>query len=743
MKSKLLAPLLLMLSAVASQVALAADVPTPASILASTPPGDKSVEIFTHLLGTFFSNPLSTIASAPTLIGSLFLVFNAAVFVVGMLWASFGLISGIVETANTGEVLGKRLSAVWLPIRMVTGIAGIVPVFGGFSLAQVFIISMTSLGIGIANGMWVKAIDAVNEFATLSPPSVMASGAGGSLNFETAAEDLFLMHVCRIASAQNAAAAAAAGVADPVKDKVAPTQVTTAFGALVAMSSPNKANLCGKAMVVKTYVDGRSSSTFGGGFRVASVHYDAFAGQVANAYTANFVAFSNVVGGIADKWYEQRVLAQNTAGASVHPYPKDLLNNAAQNYAASVQLKSEAVAVAVKSETTALTKEASSNMRATGWIGAGMWYSSFAEANAAMADAMKSVAYSFESPQVSQLPPAVQSDLGGITPARQANAATKDSSNGASTNDFALVSAHLCSLSGVLPPGMCAGMVQLGGAVRDASSTPTGNVSLGQGMVKLAIDGAAVGSGGSGLINPIIMFKNLGDYTMGVAEAIFVVQGAVTGKLGGPLLYALQSLGTALAIIAPYMLILGMLMAIYIPMIPFITWMGGVVQYAVVVCQGLVGAPIAALSHLEAEGEGLGRRTEAGYMFVLNVLFRPALMLFGFFLASALMVVIGSLQVKLFVGAMASAQGNSITGFMSFIGFLTIFFMINVTLIQGLFNMIFLLPDQVLGLIGSHGHMADIGKETENKIHGVFMNFGSKMQNMAIKKRGARASPKT
>lgn len=134
-----------------------------------------------------------------------------------------------------------------------------------------------------------------------------------------------------------------------------------------------------------------------------------------------------------------------------------------------------------------------------------------------------------------------------------------------------------------------------------------------------------------------------------------------------------------------------------------------------------MGAPIAALSHLESEGEGMGQRTHAGYMFVLNVTFRPALMLFGFFLASILMIAIGTFQVDMFMTAMAGAQGNSIAGLISIPAYLTIFLVLNMTLIQSLFNLIFMLPDQVLSMVGSHGSSVNLGKENEGKIHGIFV----------------------
>lgn len=45
--------------------------------------------------------------------------------------------------------------------------------------------------------------------------------------------------------------------------------------------------------------------------------------------------------------------------------------------------------------------------------------------------------------------------------------------------------------------------------------------------------------------------------------------------------------------------------------------------------------------------------------------------------------------------------------------------------------MIYLLPDQVLSLVGNHGAMADMGKDTEQKMHGMFMRFGNVTQSAA------------
>jgi conjugal transfer/type IV secretion protein DotA/TraY len=758
--SHLLRGFLLVALAALSFAGFAQGVPTTAEMFGATPPTDKSVGVFTYLLGTFFTSPMSSIGGSPGLIGAMFLIFNGAIFLVGTIWACYGLLSGIVETAHRGEVLGKRLSAVWLPIRMVTGIAGIVPVFGGFSLAQVFIVTMTALGIGIGNMLWKGAVESTDAFSGLVPGSAAMAATGGR-GFNEAAHTLFQMHVCRLAKRDLESQLSGAASVEPIVS----LPITGALSSSRWGTQTNRA-LCGSAALYSTGDNGRSRSS-ATSFRVASVGYESYVRAVQQAYTGGFPSFDQAVSNIAGRWYAARTAAKANTGAPMPPYPEEEIAAAAQTYSMAVKAGGRAAADIQRAEGSAtggITSGAKRVMLRDGWFGAGAWFATFAEASAALTDAMRSIRFDLAGPAMSGagVEPYVVEALEAISKSRSSSdvegahaGATK---SGGGQENFAVVSSWLCAEAG----GNC---------------SATGNTSVGQWFVKEAIEISAIGSGGGGngrlndemgLVNPIIMFKNLGDYMMGIgqtlvygaalAESLKSVPGAgaaqaaagalgdVASKVPGlgtvskTVLGALDQLGKLIMIIAPYMIILGLLMAIYIPMIPFITWMGGLVQYCVVVLQGLVGAPIAALSHLEAEGEGLGQRTQAGYMFVLNVLFRPALMLFGFFFAAALMIALGSFQAALFMSAMANAQGNSMTGFLSIIGYLTLFFVLNVTLIQGLFNMIFLLPDQVLGMIGSHGAVADLGREVEGKMHGMFIGLGRNVQNVggAFKERGAR-----
>lgn len=765
---KIIAPFLLILFSLLANIAYAVDIPSTAELLGKTPAGDKSVEIFTHLLGPFFTSPLTQVGAPTTLIGRLFLIFNSGLFVVGMIWAGYGLIGGIAETAHSGKVLGQRLSAVWLPIRMVTGIAGIVPVFAGFSLAQVLIVTMSTIGIAIGNSMWVGAVEAVDQFVEISPPMTAAT-ATGSINFKKAGEDLFLMHVCILASKDYETELQNNGQVDINRivsiSNTLPVGIATPA---VAISGSSKAypNVCGRSSLESTNAPGRSGTALG--FRVASVNYDAYTARVVNSYINAFPTFNTAIEASAQTWYTDRKAALNVINSVTPSYPSEEIDKAVQIYSTAIQRNAESVAKdIIAAGNSGITKTALDNMKSLGWIGAGSWYSTFAEANAAMVEAMNSVKYTSIPPSTALPSPFGQyviDQLNALPASKTASKSADDAEVDKATGDgnaFAEIGNWVCNKTAL--KSICGG-----------GTTATGNLSFGQAMVKHAIEAAAIGSGGGNLISPIVMFKNLGDSCIILGESYYALTGAyelfksdetaaetakaaeaqqkqvvedskspwwsktvkwITSKVMSAVAASWQFLKFA----APYLIVVGGLMAIYIPMIPFLTWMGAVVQYAVVVCQGLVGAPIAALSHLESEGEGLGRRTEAGYMFILNVTFRPALMLFGFFLASSLLIVIGTLEADLFVTAMASAQGNSVTGIVSFIGYITIFLVMNITLIQSLFNMIFLLPDQVLGLIGSAGAMTDMGKDTESKVHGVFVGGTKTMQAGAT---GAMASMK-
>jgi conjugal transfer/type IV secretion protein DotA/TraY len=111
---------------------------------------------------------------------------------------------------------------------------------------------------------------------------------------------------------------------------------------------------------------------------------------------------------------------------------------------------------------------------------------------------------------------------------------------------------------------------------------------------------------------------------MGVA-GITVILGALVAMsflsalAAGAIPLALYVAGLAMSIIVP-MILMGITLAVYVPMIPALFWTLGVVAWMLVVAECILLAPVWALAHLEAEGEGMGQRAEKGYAMLLDQL---------------------------------------------------------------------------------------------------------------------------
>ncbi len=204
--------------------------------------------------------------------------------------------------------------------------------------------------------------------------------------------------------------------------------------------------------------------------------------------------------------------------------------------------------------------------------------------------------------------------------------------------------------------------------------------------------------------------------TMAAGAASTPGIGSAIAALGLPTLFQILAL-------------LGILMAFFLPFMPFILWFGGVISYFIVTMEAVVGAPLWMLAHLDTEGEGMGQRTAHGYMFLLNVIFRPVLMTFGLVGGWLLMLVLGKfLQYSLSV--IYGASSFAFSGWASvgaFLSTLIIFCYLSYILISRCFSLINHLPNEVLAWVG--GHIGRIGGQDEDRnIMGGIKSEGNQMR---------------
>lgn len=682
--------------------------------------GDTSRVILQRLFGQFGKTPFVAGGEAKTLLGILFFTFNAVVFVVGTSYIGYRIISAIASSAHEGEVLGKRMNSLWEPIRMGVGVFGMVPVFQGFSLAQAVIMGSAILGIGMANMMVGAAIQAAVEFKTLIPPPGMVTGYshGNDSNHREIADAIFMMHVCTKASNDYQAAFRKMPGANYF------------FGADIKKTEDgvrtyNGLTQCGNVLLIHDVrepnkfswsLDGVRNALGLTGSRNPAISYDAInasAISIREARKRTAWQLHDQIESVAAQWYRA------VKNGEAVPYPSEELKAITERAveAEAAALKDAQSGIEAASRDGALSKIAQQNMKDGGWLGIGSWYATFAEQDAAAQSAYMASRLQIQPADFSsnKLPPEMQDAILKVM-------------NGKAQQD--------------IEQGSCTF------GVRNA----VGECSLGQDLAMKLL--GSLNSGGTEMVNPVMTAKNIGDHMLGVVGAAttlafadkigmvpnFVSKGVkgllasdAQGKNASDSSQASGSLGGRIVgTLMLSFLILGIMFAVYIPLIPFITWFTAVVSYFASVIEGLVGAQIWAFMHLAGDGEGMGQRTEKGYVYILNVLFRPALMVLGFFFSAGLMTLMATFFWSQFGTSIANLQGDTFTGPFIMLGLLFVYMIILLTMIQTLSNLIYEIPDRVIAWFGQAAD-AKLAKEmdgnTERKVdqaarwsgHAVFM----------------------
>lgn len=208
--------------------------------------------------------------------------------------------------------------------------------------------------------------------------------------------------------------------------------------------------------------------------------------------------------------------------------------------------------------------------------------------------------------------------------------------------------------------------------------------------------------------NPLVSLSSAGNYIVMSGVALF-------GGLG--MIATLPGIGNAaagiLVLIVPPVFALGIALAYYLPAIPFLVWVVAVFGWILMVLEALVAAPVWAAMHASPDGEGVaGDKGAKGYMLFAQVLFKPILMVVGFFFAILLLHVIpffGQMFTVFFYG---QAGGNPVNIFSALVG-IFICTIIIIMLVHKAFSLVYYLPEALPRWIGETTGALGEGKDTE------------------------------
>lgn len=634
--------------------------------------------------------------SKTTALHTILKVFNLAVFSVAAIFVTWGVISGVISSANDGEFLGKRNSSTWGPLRMVIGSSMLVPAFNGFNLGQLIMVWATAVGVGVAGAGASAAITEMETFSNIySEPQNIIKGLDVANLVKPKAK-------CVAEWVQTVEAAKKQGVED--------TEITgQEWGAVIAETTvAGKSNVLtlsyGAKSAVGGYYDndcGEISFLLPDGAKVVDDGAKGILDATAAAMRVNIPMLANAI-------LDEFVTAAKggTVGAEAVKAARDRIDSAIASFDANMSFTTKAAALAAN------TFESKLSVGKGNWVALG-----FADVRAASAGV------------------SVASGTGGrpasVPVRRQAPTSCSESSTGelyCTEGKLATdrISDAIGSINNALDTAATgvkavSNVMGFGDRFSDDLNKKVGELgkTVAESMQDIARGAAVVGDGSSNPLRGLISLgTTISSWMAGVimwfvtASLALVAISYFVPAVGG----VITVLGFILVALAIPMMMFGIKLAAYLPFLVAIIWSAAILNWLVIVVEALFGAPLWAMVHLDMEGEGLNfQRTGHGYIFLLNLLFRPIMMVgFLVFAKLAMAAVFG-----LFLGGV-SGMLNNLTNISSdwwgnlmiILGAIWVTVVFAEQIVSASMSVIFSGPDKVFAWIGGQ-FGSDVGMGTE------------------------------
>ncbi|MBD8577594.1 DotA/TraY family protein [Pseudomonas syringae] len=654
---------------------------------------DLSRQALVMIFGDVVLNPFKP--SQRTLIGSLFAILNGILATVAVAWFLTITVKAFVKAGHEGQVFGPGRTFIH-PIMTFFGFMMIVPTASGWSMSQLIMLWATSImGIGSANLLTNQAVDMMSSgYSMVVQPTAPST--------RSAARGIFEMNLCKYATNQE--------LRSLYVDGTARTALMQTQGSNGQYTITNGSAVCGSAKIPETPRSTAWLPIFDNKVNTASI------------VTAQRRALDTMQTTLdrSANLFVNTYLTKRDKDTGTFQDAETQIQNAASAYEQTVN---QAINQINYKDT--LKNQLSSQMKSYGWVALGSWYNTFATANS------KTSAVANATPIVSG-----KSHLG--------ETGTSDLYN----QVFAAYQSQIQN-SRYTPPLGTQTSKSDGAAATAADPNAVFVGVFGSPMQDLTNSFATMSLGTSASfsnqVNPLIKMQEIGDYTLSAAElamaayaGTWAIASAASNSAVGwaSKIFAIDAgavVKDVMGALAPFfyfvmfsLMAIGFTLAVYLPAIPFLTSMIGVFNWLVSVLVSCAAGPMWGATHLGAE-EDKGSRSAYGYIFLIDMMLRPSLMVLGFFFASVAVVAGGTLLNLLFASALANANADSIVGLVKMIGWLMLYARIATFGVTRLFGLQATLADYVISFLGGRDGANLMGGMVDN-VKGMFVSAGSGAQ---------------
>lgn len=631
-------------------------------------PDDRSV----FYLGQVFGNVGSALTgSGNSVIRELFRIFNIAVLSLGSVVVSYTIILSTINTAQEGEVMGRKWSSVWIPLRAAIGMGFLLPTSSGYSLIQVLMMQIVIYGVAAANQIWLVATDA----AFAGPGAVFGSNSvvGDTATRATAMRDLLKIVTC---------------VQTINTEPACKTAMGTGSTFPVAVSKSNNGN-------VTVSFDGNLGTPARD--KVSCGSMSSMGGTASLADTSNFVS-QNASGMLAAA---STLAAQAKTIVQARSSTTTTINSAAVGAAANTaadQIHNALLGIQrVADKSSAVVSDAQKN----GWIFAGSYYFDLIKTRPGLTWFYPTANYSYTANLGTECNSLVAFN------ANNASASLPYGSGGTfGTPSTTLPNTELKMQRSSVDSHAGGLYDAIANAVKGATIDIMNSLTKG----KQNPDGTYPKMGDLNYVDPVSAMRDFGSSIMTtcenlwfaiiVAAFLMLILGCIMSGIN-PLCWAL---GAIISVLTPILtLIIGLLwgagaaIGIYLPMVPYLVFTFTALGWFLLVIETIAAAPIVALGLVSPAQEHLGKAS-VSVMLITNVFLRPSLMVIGFVIAVKLTAVAITMVNFGFTSTVAAATGN--IGIFGCIALLCLYGGLCIGIIHECFSLVHVLPDKITRWIG-------------------------------------------
>lgn len=640
--------------------------------------------------------PQATIVQAA--LRSALSVYSGAVLVLAGVILLYHLLEMVAETAHTGKPMG-RANQIYAPIRLVLAIGFLVPMAGGLNVGQNMMVHVAKWGSNLASHVWLVFLDNLAASSpVIIPPSVPPI-------VNKVVHDLVMMKACTY---------------------VYNSELDVLYG--------------DQAWVKQTYIVSFQENSSGGSFKSTSEK------AVCGSYTLPTPNASTQQVAMVNRIYAcNKATIQNMVKTQgVDALAKKILHYASPNADTPAPTKEEYDAL-VNQYWTALYQglqqaandtsvqntiaQLASNWSADGWVGAGAWFNTISRVQSNILDANEAALPRTSPPDMDflikqdrktntwrktpdetfhgivgsilgQFDDAIGGGEQSTNPLPEETTAAASGTNdgkGSSGNPLLAVfdlvdwigqkTGSWPSTDGVLFPFKTSNPL--------SELAYLGHNNLSTGLMLIAIGG----------VSPIASksINYLGDK---LARFIPVPAAAwLTSIFSGVLSTVIEQFGWLCITIGCGFVFTGVLLSFALPMIPFIRFFFNVLVWLLTVFEAVIAMPLFALAHLNPYGDGVAPSSaKGGYFFMLSIMLRPVLMIFGLMAGLLLFFVAIVFLNKMFLiataGTGASAGGY---GTLAKIIFSVMYATLAYICANTCFKAISHFPDHALNWMGGRG----------------------------------------